>query len=57
MTAAPSWPRVLLRSEDSDQHLSVIETGTGSGGQPAFALPRLRRDLLCHGGRTHLPGP
>jgi hypothetical protein len=26
VTAAPSWPRVLLRSEDSDHHLSVIET-------------------------------
>jgi len=34
MTAAPSWPRVLLRSEDSDHHLSVIETAPAPGVSP-----------------------
>jgi quercetin dioxygenase-like cupin family protein len=34
MMAAPSWPRVLLRSEDSDRHLSVIETAPATGVSP-----------------------
>lgn len=34
MTATPSWPRVLLRSEDSDHHLSVIETAPAPGVSP-----------------------
>jgi hypothetical protein len=34
MTAAPSWPRVLLRSEDSNHHLSVIETAPAPGVSP-----------------------
>jgi quercetin dioxygenase-like cupin family protein len=34
VTATPSWPRVLLRSEDSDQHLSVIETAPAPGVSP-----------------------
>jgi quercetin dioxygenase-like cupin family protein len=34
MTAAPSWPRVLLRSEDSEHHLSVIETAPAPGVSP-----------------------
>jgi len=33
VTAAPSWPRVL-RSEDSDHHLSVIETAPAPGVGP-----------------------
>jgi quercetin dioxygenase-like cupin family protein len=34
VTAAPSWPRVLLRSEDSDHRLSVIETAPAPGVSP-----------------------
>jgi quercetin dioxygenase-like cupin family protein len=34
VTAAPSWPRVLLRSEDSDHHVSVIETAPAPGVSP-----------------------
>jgi quercetin dioxygenase-like cupin family protein len=34
VTAAPSWPRVLLRSEDSDHHLSVIQTAPAPGVGP-----------------------
>jgi quercetin dioxygenase-like cupin family protein len=32
--AQASWPRVLLRSEDSDNHLSVIETAPAPGVAP-----------------------
>ena len=34
MTTALSWPRVLLRSVDSDHHLSVIETAPAPGVSP-----------------------
>ena len=34
MTAEPAWPRVLLRSEDSHHHLSVIETAPAPGVGP-----------------------
>jgi hypothetical protein len=34
MTPAPSWPRMLLRSEDSDHHISVIETASPPGVSP-----------------------
>jgi hypothetical protein len=38
MATAPSWPRVLLRSEDSGNYLSVIETAPGPGvGPPLHA--------------------
>jgi hypothetical protein len=34
MTAGPPTPRVLLRSEDSDGEISVIETAPGPGVSP-----------------------
>jgi predicted metal-dependent enzyme (double-stranded beta helix superfamily) len=34
MAAETSWPRVLLRSEDSDNRLSVIETALAPGVSP-----------------------
>jgi hypothetical protein len=40
MTAGAPTPRVLLRSEDSDGEISVIETAPRAGSRPA-ATPEM----------------
>jgi hypothetical protein len=56
VTAAPSWPWVLLHSEDSDHHLSVIETAPAptkinyKKRETAAFWDCHRRALTCFGG-------